>query len=133
MDAPIHDCGACIGSLHAACRTLQKAAAKSSEAYDIAIAEVHKLTIQLQAMSCETTKDKPKGDLGRRFEVEDLVVVLTKGCGKKSKMGPPQQRKCSRCGSGGHIVRKCKTYVQRRGGNIEVASQNNLFKGNGTK
>ncbi|GAY41469.1 hypothetical protein CUMW_059670 [Citrus unshiu] len=80
----------------------RKVAAKSCEAYELAIAGIHKLSMQLEPMSCETAKDKPKGNLGRRFEVHDPVVVLTKGCGKKPKMGPSQQRKCSRCGNGGH-------------------------------
>ncbi|KAK9192775.1 hypothetical protein WN944_003468 [Citrus x changshan-huyou] len=75
-----------MGSLHAACRTLQKVAAKSCEAYELAIAGIHKLSMKLEPMSCETAKDKPKGNLGRRFEVHDPVVVLTKGCGKKPKM-----------------------------------------------
>lgn len=59
-----------LGSLYAACRTLQKVVAKSSEAYDIAIVEVHELTIQLQAMSSEATKDKPKGDLGNDLKLK---------------------------------------------------------------
>jgi len=81
-----------MGSLHAACRTLQRFAAQSSQAYELAITEIHKVSMQLEAMSCETAKDKPKRHMGRRFEVQDPVIVLTKGCRKKQKIGPPQQR-----------------------------------------
>ncbi|KAH9698471.1 protein FAR1-RELATED SEQUENCE 5 [Citrus sinensis] len=72
-----------MGSLHAACRTLQRFAAQSSQAYELAITEIHKVSMQLEAMSCETAKDKPKRHMGRRFEVQDPVIVLTKGCRKK--------------------------------------------------
>ncbi|KAK9205448.1 hypothetical protein WN943_015715 [Citrus x changshan-huyou] len=121
-----------MGSLHAACRTLQKVAAKSCEAYELAIAGIHKLSMQLEPMSCEIAKEKPKGNLGRRFDVNDPVVVLTKGCGKKPKMGPSQQRKCSRCGNGGHTVRKCKIIIQPDGDHNDNPNQSNQFMGENT-
>ncbi|KAH9750463.1 protein FAR1-RELATED SEQUENCE 5 [Citrus sinensis] len=121
-----------MGSLHAACRTLQKVAAKSCEAYELAIAGIHKLSMQLEPMSCEMAKEKPKGNLGRRFDVNDPVVVLTKGCGKKLKMGPSQQRKCSRCGNGGHTVRKCKIIIQPDGDHNDNPNQSSQFMGENT-
>ncbi|KAH9779917.1 protein FAR1-RELATED SEQUENCE 5 [Citrus sinensis] len=121
-----------MGSLHAACRTLQKVAAKSCEAYELAIARIHKLSMQLEPMSCEMAKEKPKGNLGRRFDVNDPVVVLTKGCGKKLKMGPSQRRKCSRCGNGGHTVRKCKIIIQPDGDHNDNPNQSSQFMGENT-
>lgn len=78
-----------LGSLYAACRNLQKVAAKSSQAFDIAIAQIHKLSMQLEPMSGETAKEQRKSEFGKQFQVEDLMVVLIKGCRKKPKMGPP--------------------------------------------
>lgn len=121
-----------MGSLHAACRTLQRFAAQSSQAYELAITEIHKVSMQLEAMSCETAKDKPKRHMGRRFEVQDSVIVLTKGCRKKQKMGPPQQRKCRRCGNGGHTVRMCKTHLHRPGDEIDCPTQSSQFMADNT-
>ncbi|KAK9213915.1 hypothetical protein WN944_005901 [Citrus x changshan-huyou] len=109
-----------------------KVAAKSCEAYELAIAGIHKLSMQLEPMSCEMAKEKPKGNLGRRFDVNDPVVVLTKGCGKKLKMGPSQQRKCSRCGNGGHTVRKCKIIIQPDGDHNDNPNQSSQFMGENT-
>ncbi|KAK9232794.1 hypothetical protein WN943_023042 [Citrus x changshan-huyou] len=121
-----------MGSLHAACRTLQRFAAQSSQAYELAITEIHKVSMQLEAMSCKTGKDKPKRHMGKRFEVQDPVIVLTKGCRKKQKMGPPQQRKCRRCGNGGHTVRTCKTHLHRPGDEIDCPTQSSQFMADNT-
>ncbi|KAH9668083.1 protein FAR1-RELATED SEQUENCE 5 [Citrus sinensis] len=121
-----------MGSLHAACRTLQRFAAQSSQAYELAITEIHKVSMQLEAMSCKTAKDKPKRHMGRRFEVQDPVIVLTKGCRKKQKMGPLQQRKCRRCGNGGHTVRMCKTHLHRPGDEIDCPTQSSQFMADNT-
>ncbi|KAK9215764.1 hypothetical protein WN944_007770 [Citrus x changshan-huyou] len=121
-----------MGSLHAACRTLQRFAAQSSQAYELAITEIHKVSMQLEAMSCETATDKPKRHMGRRFEVQDPVIVLTKGCRKKQKMDPPQQRKCRRCGNGGHTVRTCKTHLHRPGDEIDCPTQSSQFMADNT-
>ncbi|KAH9769827.1 protein FAR1-RELATED SEQUENCE [Citrus sinensis] len=121
-----------MGSLHAACRTLQRFAAQSSQAYELAITEIHKVSMQLEAMSCETAKDKPKRHMRRRFEVQDPVIVLTKSCRKKQKMGPPQQKKCRRCGNGGHTVRTCKTHLHRPGDKIDCPTQSSQFMADNT-
>lgn len=105
---------------------------KTSQAFDIAIAEIHKLSMQLEPMSGESAKEQRKSEFGKRFQVEDPMVVLTKGCRKKPKMAPSQQQKCSRCGNEGHTVRKCKTNLQKRGEDIEVVTQNSLFMGENT-
>ncbi|KAH9769880.1 protein FAR1-RELATED SEQUENCE [Citrus sinensis] len=121
-----------MGSLHAACRTFQRFAAQSSQAYELAITEIHKVSMQLEAMSCETAKDKPKRHMGRLFEVQDPVIVLTKGCRKKQEMDPPQQRKCRRCGNGGHTVRTCKTHLHRPGDEIDCPTQSSQFMADNT-
>ncbi|KAH9698472.1 protein FAR1-RELATED SEQUENCE 5 [Citrus sinensis] len=104
-----------MGSLHAACRTLQRFAAQSSQAYELAITEIHKVSMQLEAMSCETAKDKPKRHMGRRFEVQDPVIV-----------------KCRRCGNGGHTVRTCKTHLHRPGDEIDCPTQSSQFMADNT-
>ncbi|XP_015387383.1 protein FAR1-RELATED SEQUENCE 9-like [Citrus sinensis] len=100
-----------IGQIYAACRSLLRFAGSSLAAYNVAITDIHQLTLKLQAMS--HTEEPARQPLARRDTVvQDPEVVLTKGSVKKTKMGQPQQRKCSRCGQRGHNVRKCK----KRGG-----------------
>ncbi|GAY64419.1 hypothetical protein CUMW_233440 [Citrus unshiu] len=100
-----------IGQIYAACRSLLRFAGSSLAAYNVAITDIHQLTLKLQAMS--HTEEPARQPLARRETVvQDPKVVLTKGSVKKTKMGQPQQRKCSRCGQRGHNVRKCK----KRGG-----------------
>ncbi|XP_052291814.1 protein FAR1-RELATED SEQUENCE 5-like [Citrus sinensis] len=100
-----------IGQIYAACRSLLRFAGSSLAAYNVAITDIHQLTLKLQAMS--HTEEPARQPLARRDTVvQDPEVVLTKGLVKKTKMGQPQQRKCSRCGQRGHNVRKCK----KRGG-----------------
>lgn len=72
---------------------------KNQSGYQIAIAEIHKLSVQLKAMSCQRANEKSKGDLGRYFQVQDLVVDLNKRLSKEVEMGPLQQRKCNWCGN----------------------------------
>ncbi|KAH9744126.1 protein FAR1-RELATED SEQUENCE 5 [Citrus sinensis] len=116
-----------LGSLHAACRNLQRLAANSSEAFQIAIADLHNLSLRLEAMTCYKEKEKLKGQLGKRSHVRDPTVVLTKGCRKKKKMGPPPKRRCGSCGQPGHTIRKCKAKEQPEQANVKCATQGSQF------
>lgn len=101
-----------VGLIFSACQTLLRYAASSVTAYNIAINDIHNLTLRLEAM-CH--KEKSPGQPIRRSDnvVQDLEVVLTKGSIKRAKMGQTQQRKCSRCGVSGHNVRKCKQKIRQ--------------------
>lgn len=117
-----------LGLLHAACRNLQRLAYNSDQAFHTAIAEIHSLTLRLEALKCDKGKGKSKGDLGVRNHVQDPVIVLTKGCRKKKKkIGPPHERRCSRCSQPGHTVRKCKATEGPMQTNVNCTTQSNQF------
>ena len=97
-NSPYMSIEAWLGSLHATCRNLQRLATNSSEAFEIAIADIHNLSLRMEAMTCDKEKEKLKGQLGKRSHVQDPTVVLTKGCRKKKKMGPSLERRCGSCG-----------------------------------
>ena len=107
-DAQLLSGQARVGSLHAACRALHRFAKNSAEAYNTAMADIHGLTMKLQAM-CDTANGNTPAEIrGNGTVVGDPVVVLTKGGTKKQKMAASQQRKCRLCGTSGHNARKCK-------------------------
>ncbi|KDO39339.1 hypothetical protein CISIN_1g046805mg, partial [Citrus sinensis] len=78
-----------VGLIFSSCRNLLRYAASSVGAYNVAITDIHNLTLSDNV-------------------VQDPDIVLTKGSLKRPKLGQQQQRKCSRCGVPGHNVRKCK-------------------------
>ena len=126
-NSPYMSMEARLGSLHAACRNLQRLAASSCAAFELAITDVHNLSLRLEALICDKDKDTLEGQLGRRSHVQDPTVVLTKGCRKKKKIGPPPERRCSSCGQPGHTIRKCKRNEQTTEANVECAIQGSQF------
>lgn len=97
-----------VGSIHTACRGLLKFVGKSIDAYNMAIIDIHKLSLRLEGMCSIAEPSGKKGERQRAPLVKDPVVVLTKGAAKKLKVRPIEQRKCKKCGEGGHTVRTCK-------------------------
>lgn len=117
-----------LGLLHAACRNLQRLAYNSDQAFHTAIAEIHSLSLRLEALKCEKGKEKSKADLGQRNHVQDPVIVLTKGCRKKKKkVGPPHERRCSRCSQPEHTVQKCKATEGPKQINVNCTTQSSQF------
>ncbi|KAK9181362.1 hypothetical protein WN944_024499 [Citrus x changshan-huyou] len=93
-----------IGSVNAACKSLQYLAGNSLKAYKEAMKGIHSLTLRLQSMSLTTTEQ----DFERNPDViRDPMLVLTKGAPKQPKKAQKKQRKCSRCNKPGHTVRTC--------------------------
>lgn len=107
-DAQLLSGQARVGSLHAACRGLHMFAEISVEAYNTAMADIHRLTMKLQAMCDTANRNAPAESRENGTVVGDPVVVLTKEGTKKQKMAGPQQRKCRMCGTSGHNARKCQ-------------------------
>ncbi|XP_024046631.1 protein FAR1-RELATED SEQUENCE 5-like [Citrus clementina] len=71
-----------IGSVNAACKSLQYLTSQSLEAYKEAMEGIHSLTLRLQSMSLTTTEQ----DFERNPDViRDPMLVLTKGALKQSK------------------------------------------------
>ncbi|KAK9225674.1 hypothetical protein WN943_010718 [Citrus x changshan-huyou] len=105
-NSPYMSMEARLGSLHAACRNLQRLAASSCATFELAITDAHNLSLRLEALICDKDKDTLEGQLGRRSHVQDPTVVLTKGCRKKKKTGSSPERRCSGCGQPGHTIRK---------------------------
>ncbi|KAK9229753.1 hypothetical protein WN944_022719 [Citrus x changshan-huyou] len=68
-NSPYMSIEAWLGSLHVACRNLQRLATNSSEAFEIAIADIHNLSLHMEAMTCDKEKEKLKGQLGKRSHV----------------------------------------------------------------
>ncbi|GAY65325.1 hypothetical protein CUMW_240240 [Citrus unshiu] len=87
-----------VGSIHTACR------GKSIDAYNMAIIDIHKLSLRLEGMCSIAEPSGRKGERQRAPLVKDPVVVLTKGAAKKLKVRPTEQRKCKKCREGGHTV-----------------------------
>ncbi|KAH9685713.1 protein FAR1-RELATED SEQUENCE 5 [Citrus sinensis] len=118
-----------VGLIFSSCRTLLRYAASSVGAYNVAITNIHNLTLRLEAM-CQ--KDKSVAEPVRRSDnvVQDPDIVLTKGSLKRPKLGQQQQRKCSRCGVPGHNVRKCKHNTRQNQPFEDSCSQyNDIFSG----
>ncbi|ESR65514.1 hypothetical protein CICLE_v100102261mg, partial [Citrus x clementina] len=93
-----------VGSIHTACRGLLKFVGKSIDAYNMAIIDIHKLSLRLEGMCSIAEPSGRKGERQRAPLVKDPVVVLTKGAAKKLKVRPTEQRKCKKCREGGHTV-----------------------------
>ncbi|XP_024039235.1 protein FAR1-RELATED SEQUENCE 5-like [Citrus clementina] len=118
-----------VGLIFSSCRNLLRYAASSVGAYNVAITNIHNLTLRLEAM-CQ--KDKSVAEPVRRSDnvVQDPDIVLTKGSLKRPKLGQQQQRKCSRCGVPGHNVRKCKHNTRQNQPFEDSCSQyNDIFSG----
>lgn len=74
----------------------------------MAIIDIHNLSLRLEGMCSIAEPSRRKRERQKGPLVKDPVVVLTKGAAKKLKIGPTEQRKCKKCGEGGHTVRTCK-------------------------
>ncbi|KAH9744991.1 protein FAR1-RELATED SEQUENCE [Citrus sinensis] len=79
-----------IGSVNAACKSLQYLTSQSLEAYKEAMEGIHSLTLRLQSMSLTTTEQ----DFERNPDViRDPMLVLTKGALKQSKKAKKKKTK----------------------------------------